>query len=311
METSETKVRPSVTVVEVSPRDGLQNESTLVPTEVKAELVRRSLDAGLSRIEVTAFARPDRVPQMADAEAVLAAVVGDPRLSAIGLVLNRRGLDRAIAAGCDEATVVVVASDGLALRNQGADTAAQVDAWLDIASAARAAGLRTTVMLAAAFGCPFDGVVPPERVLDVARRCLEGSPDELAIADTIGVGVPAQVTRLVGGLRELDAAIPLRAHFHNTRNTGYANAVAAIEAGVTVLDASAGGIGGCPFAPGATGNIATEDLLYLLHTSGIRTGVDGERVAATGTWISDQLGLQQAPAMLGRAGWFPPSPQES
>ena len=311
MESSESLSHPPVTVVEVSPRDGLQNEATLLPTEVKVELVRRSLDAGLSRIEVTAFARPDRVPQMADAESVLAEVVGDPRLSAIGLVLNRRGLDRAIAAGCDEVTVVVVSSDGLALRNQGVDTAAQITAWLDIAADARAAGLRTTVMLAAAFGCPFDGVVLPERVLDVARRCLEGAPDELAIADTIGVGVPAQVTRLVSGLRELDAQIPVRAHFHNTRNTGYANAVAAIEAGVTVLDASAGGIGGCPFAPGAAGNIATEDLLYLLHTSGIETGVDAERTAATGTWISDHLGLRQPPAMLGRAGWFPPSHQES
>lgn len=291
-------------IVEVSPRDGLQNEARLLPTATKVELVRRALDAGLRRIEVTAFARPDLVPQMADAEAVLAEVVGDPRLSAIGLVLNRRGLDRAIAAGCDEVTVVVVTSDGLALKNQGVDTAAQVDAWLGIADDARSAGLRTTVMLAAAFGCPFDGVVPPERVLDVAKRCLDGEPDELAIADTIGVGVPRQVTHLVTGLRAM-TDVRLRAHFHNTRNTGYANAVAAVDAGVTALDASAGGIGGCPFAPGATGNIATEDLTYLLHTSGLETGVDGERVAGTGTWISTELGLTQAPAMLGRAGWFP------
>ena len=292
-----------VTVVEVSPRDGLQNEARLLPTETKVELVRRSLDAGLRRIEVTAFARPDLVPQMADAEAVLAEVVGDPRLSAIGLVLNRRGLDRAIAAGCDEVTVVVVSSDGLALKNQGVDTAGQVAAWLDIAPAAREAGLRTTVILAAAFGCPYDGAVPPERVLDVARACLDGGPDELAIADTIGVGVPRQVTHLVGGLRGF-TDLPLRAHFHNTRNTGYANAVAAVDAGVTVLDASAGGIGGCPFAPGATGNIATEDLVYLLDGSGIETGVDGKHVAETGAWISEQLGLPQAPGMLGRAGWF-------
>lgn len=292
-------------ILEVSPRDGLQNESRVLPTEVKAELVRRSLDAGLRRIEVTAFARPDRVPQMADAEAVLAEVVGDPRLSAIGLVLNRRGLDRAIAAGCDEVTVVVVSSDGLALRNQGVDTAAQVEAWREIAADARSAGLRTTVILAAAFGCPFDGEVPAARVLDVAKGCLEGGPDELAIADTIGVGVPAQVTGLVRGLRELDAEIPLRAHFHNTRNTGYANAIAAVEAGISVLDASAGGIGGCPFAPGATGNIGTEDLVYLLDRSGITTGVDGASIARTGTWISEELGLPQAPAMLGRAGWFP------
>ncbi|MBM7512442.1 hydroxymethylglutaryl-CoA lyase [Nocardioides cavernae] len=296
---------PDIEIVEVSPRDGLQNEARLVSTEDKATLVRRCLDAGVRRIEVTAFARPDLVPQMADAEDVIAAVRDDPRLRSIGLVLNRRGLDRAVAAGCDEVTVVVVASDGLALRNQGVDTAAQVSTWQQVAADARAAGLATTVMIAAAFGCPFDGEVPSARVLDVARACLEAGPDEVAIADTIGVGVPAQVRELVGGIRGLDASVPIRAHFHNTRNTGYANAIAAIEAGVSVLDASAGGIGGCPFAPGATGNIATEDLTYLLDRSGIATGVDRESVAATGAWISARLGLQQAPALLGRAGGFP------
>ncbi len=295
----------SVEIVEVSPRDGLQNEARLLPTSTKVELIRRSLDAGLRRIEMTAFARPDLVPQMADAEAVLAGVLDDPRLSAIGLVLNRRGLDRALAAGCHEVTVVVVASDGLAMRNQGVDTWAQVDAWLDIAQGARDAGIKTSVILAAAFGCPFDGPVPADRVLKVAEACLQATPDELAIADTIGVGVPSQVTALVGGLAPLVGDLPLRAHFHNTRNTGYANAIAAVEAGVAVLDAAAGGIGGCPFAPGATGNIATEDLLYLLHSSGIATGVDPDAVADTGTWIAAELGLPAAPAQLGRAGWFP------
>ncbi len=295
----------AIEIVEVSPRDGLQNEKKLLDTGTKVELVRRSLEAGLRRLEVTAFARPDRVPQMADAEAVLAEVVGDPRLSAIGLVLNRKGLDRAVAAGCDEITAVVVASDGLALRNQGADTQAQITAWQQIAEDARTAGVKASVIIAAAFGCPFDGEVPIGRVLEVAKGVLDGGPDELAIADTIGVGVPAQVRALVAGLRTLDSEIPLRAHFHNTRNTGFANALAAVEAGVSVLDASAGGIGGCPFAPGATGNIATEDLIYLLHRSGIDTGVDPGIVAETGSWISERLELPQAPAMLGRAGWFP------
>lgn len=293
-----------VQIVEVSPRDGLQNESRLVSTDDKAALVRRCLDAGVRRVEVTAFAHPERVPQMADAEAVMEQVRDDPRLRSIGLVLNRRGLDRAIAAGCDEVTVVVVTSDGLAMRNQGVDTAAQVRAWQEMAHDAREAGLATTVILAAAFGCPFEGEVPLARVLDVARAVLDGGPDELAIADTIGVGVPAQVRALVAGLRSL-TDVPLRAHFHNTRNTGYANALAAVEAGVGVLDASAGGIGGCPFAPGATGNIATEDLLYLLHRSGVATGLDAASYAATGTWIGEVLGLPQAPAQLGRAGGFP------
>ena len=300
-------IPPVVEIVEVAPRDGLQNEKRVLSTETKAELVRRSLDAGLRRVEVTAFARPDRVPQMADAEALLAEVTSDERLTSIGLVLNRKGLDRAVAAGCDEITAVVVASDGLALRNQGADTRAQVEAWHAIAEDARQAGVKASVIIAASFGCPFDGEVPLERVLDVARGCLDGGPDELAIADTIGVGVPAQVRAIVGGIRALDADVKLRAHFHNTRNTGYANALAAVESGVSVLDASTGGIGGCPFAPGATGNIGTEDLLYLLDRSGIATTeqVDPTLVAGTGTWIAEELGLAAAPAMVGRAGWFP------
>ncbi|MCD9198635.1 hydroxymethylglutaryl-CoA lyase [Aeromicrobium wangtongii] len=302
-----------VEIVEVSPRDGLQNEKKILPTATKVELVRRSVRAGIRRIEVTAFARPDRVPQMADAAEVLAEVRGTEGLSSIGLVLNRKGLERAVEAGCDEITAVVVASDGLALRNQGADTAAQIQGWHAIAEDARQAGVKASVIIAAAFGCPFDGEVSTQRVLEVARGVLDGRPDELAIADTIGVGVPRQVTEIVTGLRTLNASIPLRAHFHNTRNTGYANAISAIAAGVSVLDASTGGIGGCPFAPGATGNIATEDLLYLLDRSGqpVRSfrsdggPIDAMAVAATGTWISEQLDLPQAPAMLGRAGWFP------
>ncbi|TYL46100.1 hydroxymethylglutaryl-CoA lyase [Nocardioides sp. BGMRC 2183] len=299
-----------VEVVEVAPRDGLQNEQRVLPTDIKAELVRRSLDAGLRRLEVTAFARPDRVPQMADAEALLAEVAHDERLTSIGLVLNRRGLERALAAGCDEITVVVVASDGLALRNQGVDTAAQIQTWRAIRADAQAAGVRASVIIAAAFGCPFDGEVPLPQLLEVARGVLDAAPDELAIADTIGVGVPGQVRAIIAGLRALDAEIPLRAHFHNTRNTGYANALAAVESGVSVLDASTGGIGGCPFAPGASGNIATEDLLYLLERSGIATttAIDPTAVATTGTWIADRLGLPRPPAMLGRAGRFPPSP---
>ncbi|CAM3257181.1 hydroxymethylglutaryl-CoA lyase [Nocardioides dubius] len=305
-----TPTAPEIEIVEVAPRDGLQNEKALLPTATKVELVRRSVAAGIRRIEVTAFARPDRVPQMADAAEVLAELRGTEGLTSIGLVLNRKGLERAVAAGCDEITSVVVASDGLAVKNQGVDTAAQIAAWHEIADDARAAGLKASVIIAAAFGCPFDGEVPTARVLDVARGVLDGGPDELAIADTIGVGVPAQVTEIVAGLRELDDTVALRAHFHNTRNTGYANAIAAIAAGVTVLDASTGGIGGCPFAPGATGNIATEDLLYLLERSGQpvrsdrREGIDADAVAATGIWIAEQLGLPQAPALLGRAGRF-------
>jgi hydroxymethylglutaryl-CoA lyase len=297
---------PKVDIVEVGPRDGLQNEQVLVPTPDKITFVERSANAGLRRMEVTSFARPDRVPQMADAEAVMAGIPRSRDWSAIGLVLNRRGLDRAIAAGCDEVTAVVVATDTFAQRNQGTTTDELIEAWHDIATGARKEGLKASVIIGASFGCPFEGEVPEARVLDIVARCAEAEPDELALADTIGVGVPQQVRRLVAGVREVAPGVPLRAHFHNTRNTGYANALAAVEAGVTVLDASTGGIGGCPFAPNATGNIATEDLLYLLHRSGYETGVDPLAVAQTGTWICSLLGKPEAPALLGRAGWFPP-----
>ena len=296
----------AVEIVEVSPRDGLQNESTLLPTETKVALVGRCLGAGVRRIEAVSFVHPGRVPQMADAEAVMAALPRRDDVSYIGLVLNRRGFDRAVAAGVDEINVVVTTTETFAERNQGSTVDGLIDSWLDIASAARQAGLRTSVTVSLSFGCPFEGEVPPERTLDIVSRVAEGDPDEIALADTIGVGVPAAVRRLVAGAREIAPATTLRAHFHDTRSTGIANALAAAESGVHVLDASAGGIGGCPFAPAATGNIATEDLLYALNRSGYETGVDAMSIAATGTWICGELGKDVAPAMLGRAGWFPP-----
>ncbi len=304
-----------VEIVDVGPRDGLQNEATVLSTSDKVELIRRTVAAGVRRIEATSFVHPRLVPQMADAEAVMAAVhapgfldgvTGEP-VRYIGLVLNPRGLDRAIASGVDEVNVVVVASETFSRRNQNAGIAQMLDTSDEIAATARAAGLGVSVVISTAFGCPFEGEVAPDAVLAIVERCLAAGYDELAIADTIGVGVPAQVRSLVAGIRGLGpagAAVRLRAHFHNTRNTGYANALAAVEAGVAVLDASVGGIGGCPFAPNATGNIATEDLQYLLQRSGIETGLDLDRLAETGTWAADRLG-KPAPALLGRAGGFP------
>ncbi|UWZ59901.1 hydroxymethylglutaryl-CoA lyase [Dactylosporangium aurantiacum] len=294
-------------IVEVGPRDGLQNERILLPTEVKVDYITRALDAGIRRMEATAFVHPARVPQMADAEAVMAAVPRRAGVTYIGLVLNRRGLDRALAAGVDEVNVVVVASDEFSRRNQGTGVREALDAWHDIAGGAAAAGIPASLTIAAAFGCPFTGEVPADRVQAIAAAALPGGPREIAIADTIGVGVPTQVRALVAAIREVAADVPLRAHFHNTRNTGYANAVAALEAGVAALDASTGGIGGCPFAPRATGNIATEDLTYLLDRMGVRTGLDLPALAATGTWIGERLGTA-APALLGRTDTFPPSP---
>jgi hydroxymethylglutaryl-CoA lyase len=304
----------AVEVVEVGPRDGLQNESALLPTGVKVEFVRRALAAGVRRLEVTSFVHPRLVPQMADAEAVVAGVLdhGFPEdvaredVTLIGLVLNGRGLDRALDAGVDEVNVVIAASETFSRRNQNASVGAMLDAADDIAARAAAAGVRCSAVVSTAFGCPFEGEVDPEAVLAVVRRCLDAGYPEVALADTIGVGVPAQVRSLTAGVRDLPGGdrARLRAHFHNTRNTGYANALSAVESGVQVLDASLGGIGGCPFAPNATGNIATEDLQYLLERSGYATGLHLPALADTGAWVAEQLG-KEAPALLGRAGGFP------
>ncbi len=222
----------------------------------------------------------------------------------VGLVLNRRGFERALAAGCDEIGMVVVATDTFNQRNQGVTTAESIAAWREIARAAKDAGLRAQVTLSAAFGCPFEGEVAPERVVALAREVAEGEPVEIAIADSIGAGVPAQVTDLVGRLREALPGMRLRCHFHNTRNTGIANAWAAVEAGVETLDASIGGIGGCPFAPAATGNIPTEDLLYMLSRMRIETGVDLARTIATARWLEERFG-RKVPGLLDQGRHFP------
>ncbi|WP_378738084.1 hydroxymethylglutaryl-CoA lyase [Nocardia brasiliensis] len=293
-----------VTLVEVAPRDGLQNEPELVSLPDKVELIRRSVDAGLRRIEAVSFVDPRRVPQMADAEAVMAAVPRRTGVSYAGLVFNDRGLDRALAAGVDEINVVVVATDSLSRRNQGCSVEQGIERWTRLAERAAAAGLYRTVTIAAAFGCPFDGEVRSDHVLELVRRVAAAAPDEIAFADTIGVGTPDRVRTLVTGATSISPETTLRCHFHNTRNTGYANAFAALDAGVRVLDASTGGIGGCPFAPDATGNIATEDLLYALDRMEIHTGIRTEQVIETGTWLADVLG-KPVPALLGRAGTFP------
>ena len=293
-----------IEIVEVGPRDGLQSEPEILPTVTKLELIKRLVDAGVRRIEAASFVNPKKVPQMADAEQVMAALPPRPGVTYIGLVLNRRGFDRALAAGCREISMAVFASDTFNQRNQGASTDESIATWLDIAAAARAAGVRAQVTISAAFGCPFEGEVPAARVVAIASQLAQGSPIEIALADTIGVGAPAQVTDLLARVRAAVPEIPLRCHFHNTRNTGLANAYAAVQAGVGVLDASVGGIGGCPFAPAATGNIPTEDLIYMLHRSGFETGIELEGVIETGRWLQDQLG-RTLPGMLMKAGPFP------
>jgi len=294
-----------VDIVEVGPRDGLQSEPGLFPTAGRVEFIRRVLAAGLRRVEVTSFVSPKRVPQMADAEEVLQALGAPPSgVHFIGLVLNRKGFERALATGCNEIGMAVVASDTFNRRNQGVSTDESIATWLDIARAAEQAGIRAQVTVSAAFGCPFEGEVPVQRVIDVVKRVAEARPFEIALADTIGVGVPTQVTEIVSRVREAVPGIALRCHFHNTRNSGYANAFAALQAGVHTLDASLGGIGGCPFARAATGNIATEDLLYQLHRAGFRTGVSLDAAIETGKWLQEQLG-RAVPGMLVKAGGFP------
>jgi hydroxymethylglutaryl-CoA lyase len=296
--------RRHIEIVEVGPRDGLQNEPEHLPLDARREFIERVAGCGIRRIEVASFVNPKRVPQMADADELVRSLPRHGGVRYIGLVLNRRGFERALAAGCDEVGMVVVATDTFNLRNQGATTAESTAAWLDMARAAKAAGLRAQVTISAAFGCPFEGEVAPTRVVALAEALAEGEPVEIAVADSIGAGVPGQVTDLVARLKAALPGMPLRCHFHNTRNTGIANAYAAVEAGVDTLDASIGGIGGCPFAPAATGNIPTEDLLYMLARMGIDTGVELARTIATARWLEERLG-RKVPGLLTKAGAFP------
>ena len=294
-----------IEIVEVGPRDGLQNEALLVSTADKVELIRRSLAAGTRRIEIASFVNPRKVPQMADAEAVVEMLGRTEGVTRIGLVLNLRGAERALAAGVDQLGAVAVASDTFGVRNQGQDTWQSVAEAKAIIAMAQAAGRVAQVTIAAAFGCPFEGEIDPARVIDMARELAKAGPCEVALADTIGVAVPAQVTALVTALREAIAPLPVRVHFHDTRGTGVANAWAAAEAGAATVDASLGGLGGCPFAPGAAGNVATEDVAYLFARSGIDTGLDLAELIDASHWLAGVMG-KALPASLAKAVPFPP-----
>lgn len=293
-----------VEIVEVGPRDGLQNESVVFDTATKLSFISRAIAAGVTRIEVASFVNPTRVPQMADAEEVVAGLSPSDGVTYIGLVLNRRGLDRAVAARLPEVNAVVVATDTFGTRNQGQTIEQSIEGFAGLAEVAHDHGIRITATISVAFGCPYEGEVPVERVADLARRAVAAGADEIALGDTIGVATPADVVATVEAVRDQAGATPLRAHFHNTRNTGIANAYAAVETGVAVLDASLGGIGGCPFAPRATGNIPTEDLVYMLDRMGIDTGLDLDRLIEIVPWIEHHLG-KPAPGLLARAGLFP------
>ncbi|MDO8296915.1 MAG: hydroxymethylglutaryl-CoA lyase [Caulobacter sp.] len=294
-----------IDIVEVGARDGLQNEKTVLDVGQKLELVHRLEAAGVRRQEVVSFVNPARVPQMAGAEEMMAALPHDDARSRIGLVLNMRGWDRCVAAACDEANVVVCASDGFGIRNQGASVAEQVAAMAAIAARKHAqGGPPITVTVSVAFGCPFDGEVSEDQVVAIVREAVAARVDEIALADTIGVADPWVVRRRIEAVRTVIGDIPLRMHFHDTRNTGIANAFASVESGVTILDASVGGLGGCPFAPAATGNIGTEDLAWMLDRAGFDTGLDIGRLIEAAQWVGGLIG--KAPASsVARAGVFP------
>jgi hydroxymethylglutaryl-CoA lyase len=294
-----------IEIVEVGPRDGLQNESAILDVHDKLDFIARLEGAGARRIEAVSFVNPRRVPQMAGAEEIMAALPAPPAGgSRIGLVLNEKGWERCVAAKCDEANLVVCATDGFGIRNQGADTAAQIAAMHAIAERAkREGGPPLTLTISVAFGCPFDGEVPLDRVVMIAREAASAGIPEIALADTIGVADPWTVTRRIEAVRKVVSDARLRLHFHDTRRTGLANAYAGVEAGVDVLDASCGGIGGCPFAPNATGNIATEDLVYMLERAGFETGMNLGRLIETAEWIGRELG-KTPPSALSRAGGF-------
>ena len=301
------KSHTAVEILEVGPRDGLQNESEIISTVDKLGLIERMLDVGARRIEVASFVHPDRVPQMADAEAVISGLPDRDDVSYIGLCLNKRGVLRGLATregnkrGIDEAGCVVVASDTFGQKNQGQTIEQGIKENREMIRFAKAEGLKAQVTISAAFGCPFEGAVKPETVLHIAEEMAAEDPLEIALADTIGVGVPAQVTDLFGRMRELlPDHIRMRAHFHDTRNTGIANAWAAVEAGVDTLDSSLGGLGGCPFAPNATGNIATEDLINLLNRSGVSHDLELTKAISTHKWFVNILGIP-LPSLVARA----------
>ena len=295
----------AIEIVEVGPRDGLQNEALLVSTADKVALIGHCIAARAKRIEIASFVNPRKVPQMADAESVVAALGQPEGVTRIGLVLNLRGADRALAAGIDQLGAVAVASDTFGVRNQGQSSAQSVAEAKAIIAMAKAAGRSAQVTIATAFGCPFEGEVDPAHVVAMARDLAGAGPCEIALADTIGVAVPAQVTALVTAVRQAIAPLPVRVHFHDTRNTGVANAWAAVEAGAATVDASLGGLGGCPFAPGAAGNVATEDVAYLFARSGIETGLDLDRLLAASQWLAGIMG-KALPSSLAKAVPFPP-----
>ena len=293
-----------IEIIDVAPRDGLQSQPKLLDTNTKVEFIERLIGAGIRRMEVVSFVNPKRVPQMADADEVLKLLPKREDVTYIGLVLNMRGFERALNNKIDEINCVVVATDTFNQRNQGVSTEQTMQSIAEIVKQARSEDLTCGVTISAAFGCPYEGEVSVSRIVELALRLTDMGVDEIALADTVGVAGPSNVKELVRAITKVIGETPLRCHFHNTRNAGVANAYVAITEGVRILDASCGGVGGCPFAPAATGNVATEDLLYMIQRMGMDTGISIEGIMETARWLEGQL-ESQIPAMVTRAGLFP------
>lgn len=291
--------------LEVGPRDGLQNEKTLISTADKLALIERAIAAGARRMEVTSFVNPKKVPQMADAEDVCAGLPDRSDVTYIGLVLNLRGAERAAATGrINQLGSVAVATDQFGIANQGQSSDESVEAAKAIVAFAKAEGLSAQCTISASFGCPFEGEVSEDRVVAMASRLAEAEPVEIALADTIGVADPAHVARLVARVRQAINPLPVRVHFHNTRGTGLVNVWAAVSEGASVVDAALGGLGGCPFAPGAAGNVSSEDVVYMLERAGVATGMDLSRLVEASQWLSEVIG-RKLPGMVAQAPVFP------
>ncbi|WP_109259531.1 hydroxymethylglutaryl-CoA lyase [Hyphobacterium indicum] len=295
----------AIEIVEVGPRDGLQNDPVLMPTDVKLEFIDRLIGAGVKRMEAASFVHPKLVPAMADSDAIMAQVPRSKGIRYIGLALNERGMRRALDAKCDEVNFVMVASEGFGKRNQNATPEETADLFDKIAVLAHDDGVPVSVTISVAFGDPFDGEVPVDRVAMLAGRAAAAGAVEIALGDTIGVANPWDVRERIDAVRAAAPDARLRLHFHNTRNTAMANIYAAVEAGVDVIDASVGGIGGCPFAPKATGNVATEDVVYMLERGGYDTGLDLSKLIETAKWLETEGLRHPVDSALAKAGGFP------
>lgn len=291
-------------IIDVSARDGLQNEARIFSTEEKTALINKAISAGFKRLEVASFVHPKRVPQMADAEAVIAALPAREDITFIGLVMNMRGVERALETKVDELGCVCVATDTFADKNQGQTSWESVQGCIDMIKRALSEGRSANVTIGASFGCPFEGEVKVQHVVDMAKALAEAGPREISLADTIGVGNPWQTRELFTAVAKAVPDMPLRGHFHNTRNTGLSNAYAAIEVGVSALDVSIGGIGGCPFAPKATGNVPAEDMIYMLERGGLATAISLSEAVSAANWL-EKIMDRPLPGMVSRAGGFP------